>query len=112
MSERPLFDELLIAARLFKRTQVCSLKILDESKLEDLSVRDVFDNYWYFFKTSKLSSLVSSLTCNDLILSSLLSNKKGLKNAILLNRVRKLRKLRFLKQLSRLIFVRNNLSNL
>ena len=112
MSKRPLLDELLISARLFKRTQVSSLKVLNEGKFKDLCIRDVFDNYRNFFKARKLCSLVPTLTRNDLVLCSLLSNKKGLKNTILLNRVRELRKLCFLKELSGLIFVGNDLTNL
>ena len=80
-----LLDELAIPTRLLKGAQVRTLEILDEGKLENFLIADLFDDDGYLSESSKLRRLVTSLSRDDLILRTLLTDEKWLKDAVLLN---------------------------
>ena len=81
----PLINQLTITSSLFDGSQIRTLQVLNQSKLKDFFIRDIFDNYWNLSESSQLRSLVTSFSRHDLIGGANLTNKQGLKNTILLN---------------------------
>ena len=85
LSAALLLDELAVPTRLLKGAQVRTLEILDEGKLENFLIADLFNDDGYLSESSKLRRLVTSLSRHNLVLRTLLTDEKWLKDAVLLN---------------------------
>ncbi len=107
-----LFNQLLVATCLFNGGEVRPLKILNEGKLKNVLIRNLSDDDRYLSEPRKLRCLITTLSCNNLVVVANLTNKQRLKHTVLLNRVRKLIKLLLIKLTTRLIGVWLNFRDL
>ena len=85
MSHTARIDELSISLCLFDWVKIRALKVFNQRECKHLLIINIFNDDRELLKTRKFRSLITALTCDNLIAITVLAHKKRLKNAMLLN---------------------------
>ena len=99
------------ALSLFDRIEVGTLEILDQSKLEDILIRDIADDCRNLLEPRKLRRLIASLPCHNLVGAACLAYKNRLQHAMLLDGISKLLELLLIELLAGLVGIRLDLGD-